>query len=851
MKRLLLLLLVFVLLGGNLVYAYEYPTEFWDWNSKYEKALAKKNYDDIIYYGTKQIKMIERYSIDRDGLNMLRNRLNAVGDAHAVQGSYDAAADMFRKYIQYSDAEDCTDHDWDGLRAAKAKVLQYESQIRIFSDVGKTVYFGEENEPENGVLYGASSDGAIRQQLDHESIVLLYQELGHSVNDWSREIFKQARSKGLVVEFALNCPEEREDIFRIRSYTSNLSEISEFLAEYEDVPVLLRFGAEFNEWSKPEDAAAFVTAFRYVSDFFKTRNENVAMVWSPLQEGKWDIQLEDFYPGDHYVDWIGISAYSNYYHQGNPDTEEKYEIVYKSGVNADPVLAVSEIVETFGQNKPVLIAESGFSHKTYPTGENTMNWAVKRMKEFYSYLPMVYPQIKGVAYFDRFYEGEPNDYSLKGDLKETYLKMIQNPRMIQQGNETSFSYRELKDGSQVDRMTGIYTYAHLYGQTTKKVTYYIDGKWAGESTDMPFGVYLEFGKGAKQLRVVAEGDWGAKTEKTFTLNASSWQTNDVDVFVDDKEVQFDQPPVIYNNRTLVPLRAVFEALGATVNWDGNTKTVTGKKDRRTVTLTIGSNVMYLNQKPIFLDVPAIQVNGRTLVPARAVAEGLGAEVEWLGDISTVWITPIIQQWSDWETKLPSEVRNNQEDYYIEEKEQYRYRDTEYRDTKNQELKRSSGWILEESWSEKGDWSDWTTKVRTETEFLQRESREVIEDTTYLFAHYCTGYITDVENRYYTRTYDFHSECLYHELGWFHEYELTEMEDGVGYRYGDYRCSNTCFRWYKLDENHTYRTEYRYRDIDYYYSYYRISDWSDYEDDYPGRKSGREIEERTVYRWKHI
>lgn len=113
---------------------------------------------------------------------------------------------------------------------------------------------------------------------------------------------------------------------------------------------------------------------------------------------------------------------------------------------------------------------------------------------------------------------------------------------------------------------------------------------------------------------------------------------EISVKVDGDKVYFDQLPQIVNDRTLVPLRAIFEALGAEVNWDGTTRTVTGIKGETTVKLTIDSDQLYVNGTAKTIDVPATIINDRTMVPARAVSEALGCLVEWQGDIRTVKIT---------------------------------------------------------------------------------------------------------------------------------------------------------------------------------------------------------------------
>jgi len=111
--------------------------------------------------------------------------------------------------------------------------------------------------------------------------------------------------------------------------------------------------------------------------------------------------------------------------------------------------------------------------------------------------------------------------------------------------------------------------------------------------------------------------------------------SDVTIFVNGNLLYSDVAPVIIDGRTMLPLRAIFEALGALVDWNGNTRTVTAVRGDVTITLTIGQSVLYKNGQAIALDVPAMISNDRTMVPVRAVAESLGANVDWDGSARVV------------------------------------------------------------------------------------------------------------------------------------------------------------------------------------------------------------------------
>lgn len=96
-------------------------------------------------------------------------------------------------------------------------------------------------------------------------------------------------------------------------------------------------------------------------------------------------------------------------------------------------------------------------------------------------------------------------------------------------------------------------------------------------------------------------------------------------------------PITKNGRTLVPLRAIFESLGATVEWDNNTKTVTGTLGNKIIKLQIDNRIAKVDGKDVTLDVPGTIINGSTFVPVRFIAESLGAKVDWDNNTKTVII----------------------------------------------------------------------------------------------------------------------------------------------------------------------------------------------------------------------
>lgn len=865
MKKISLIFLTLIVLLNLQIPALadDYPAGFWSVNTKYEEALKSKNHKDIIKYGNQILNMMSGQPDSQIKRNVMVSRYDSVGISYAELDEYDNSAKMYEALYEYIKPFTSKPGDvfYDNFVMSPAKAKQYKSEIAMFTDEGTSTYYNAKNEHENGVLFGICSNGPTRSKLDNESMVLVYQELGQKLLSYNTGIVSSASTSGLAVEFALNCPRQATDIRNIYSMESYLKEISDMFKKYPKVPIYLRFAAEFDIWDYVASPEEYKEAFRYVSNYFKTRNSNVAIVWSPNKVSGWDINIDDYYPGDSYVDWVGISLYAQRYFLGDKNASKNNEIAFMSGVNSDPVVMVKDIVEKYGNRKPIMISESGCCHKMMNTGESTSDFALQRLKEMYSYLPMVYPQIKLMAYFDWYVTAneESDDFRLSSNktLQDEYLALVQGSRFIQDkySNTTPYCYREVVNGTTLDSVFEVSCYAHSYNTTTESVTYFIDDKYVGLAKEVPFTTFVDANKyrGEHTLKAIAK----FKNGKTLTTESKVIIGNpgsDITVEISGKEISFDQEPIIYNERTMVPMRKIFEELGATVTWDDSTQTAIGKKGDRTVKVSVGKKTMYVNNKSIALDTAPLILADRTLVPARAVAEGLGCTVDWDGSNRIVSITPKVFTWSGWSESLPSYV--DEDLYYIEEKDEYRYR-TREKEYYTRSYKSGSSNFVREDVSY-GSWSSWQDGYISETDELEVETRTQSSPKKYFYAHYCTGRISDKENRYKTWKNWWHDECTYHELGWF-DYLLPYSDDSTtDYAYyvnGEkYRCSNSCFRWYITDTVGGEYTQYRSRAIYREYVYWRWDDWSrwsDWDEDYPGYSwdDSMDIDERTVYRFK--
>lgn len=123
-----------------------------------------------------------------------------------------------------------------------------------------------------------------------------------------------------------------------------------------------------------------------------------------------------------------------------------------------------------------------------------------------------------------------------------------------------------------------------------------------------------------------------------TMNVMA-ENDIVSVSVDNTLVTFeDQTPVIVEGHTLVPIRAVFEQAGAEVEWDQDSQTATISKDEYVITITYGESYMYKNGEPVELEMAADVINNRTMIPVRAIAEAMDFAVTWDGHHSLILVS---------------------------------------------------------------------------------------------------------------------------------------------------------------------------------------------------------------------
>ena len=110
----------------------------------------------------------------------------------------------------------------------------------------------------------------------------------------------------------------------------------------------------------------------------------------------------------------------------------------------------------------------------------------------------------------------------------------------------------------------------------------------------------------------------------------AYADDDITVFLNGKQLEFDQPPIIYNDRTMVPMRKIFEELSLMVQWFEGEQRITAFNADMSITMFIGDENVYVGSRKIIGDVAPMIVGDRTLVPLSIIGESLIGDVEWYG-----------------------------------------------------------------------------------------------------------------------------------------------------------------------------------------------------------------------------
>ena len=231
--------------------------------------------------------------------------------------------------------------DWGALlEEKKSMVTEVDFELFAEGSTGNAPYYGQRLEPKSGVYFGAVAETS--EVFENVGAYLTYFEVDAGQMDIYYPANEIIRNSDAITVVALNL----NDINAI-NYNVIRSELNT-LAGY-NKPMIIRFANEMNVSAIGNDPAVYVSVFRTVADMIH-EYDNFAVVWSPNDLGGLDRDFHYYYPGDEYVDWVGVSNYQKKYFQGNAETSAVDETYFMTGKYSYTTNALKPIIRFMEKN---------------------------------------------------------------------------------------------------------------------------------------------------------------------------------------------------------------------------------------------------------------------------------------------------------------------------------------------------------------------------------------------------------------------------------------------------------------------------------------------------------------------
>ncbi|MDP9750276.1 MULTISPECIES: stalk domain-containing protein [Thermoanaerobacter] len=305
------------------------------------------------------------------------------------------------------------------------------------------------------------------------------------------------------------------------------------------IPVFLRFASEMNgDWTAYSgDPKKYIEKWRLVHDVMEEEAPNVMMVWTVFTFPQSNILA--YYPGDEYVDWVGVNIYNVVYHNNNIKLKADHE---------DPLELLNYVYDTFSERKPIQISEFGATHYTITDGKYYVDFAIEKITRMYNGLKTKYPRVKSIFYFDvnnliNAPSGRRiNNYAITDDerILKTYSNLISDPYFLSDvgpnlEGTVNKEFMVVKDGILV-----------------------LNGK-----TFVSSSVLKKYMK--------AKVFWDSQNNKLTLLKEGNTITFDIKSYKDIANGK--KGAFILNGNSYFPLTEVAPQIGYEVKWDGKEKLI--------------------------------------------------------------------------------------------------------------------------------------------------------------------------------------------------------------------------------------------------------------------------------------
>lgn len=319
------------------------------------------------------------------------------------QGKYSEAADAFRREAEARRRLG----DPNGAKVEERKADRYTSSVSLFAHVpgekaGRAGALAKW-EPPYGCYIGAFIDRDERlgrpffaNDQTHQSVQAFGDRTGKKhasafcylaygrpfPRQWAEWLADQGAAPHIAWEPNSGLGPVRDDNY-LREFARDAARAR--------CPIFLRFASEMNgDWTSYHgDPLKYKVAWATVQRVMAQVAPNVAMVWCVNHIP--ETEIERYYPGDGYVDWVGVNFYSVPFYDNDPS---------HPGFHDNPADMLSYVYRLYAARKPIMVCEFGASHRARVDNMDRSEWAGGKIAELYASLPRLYPRVKMVDVFD-------------------------------------------------------------------------------------------------------------------------------------------------------------------------------------------------------------------------------------------------------------------------------------------------------------------------------------------------------------------------------------------------------------------------------------------------------------------
>lgn len=325
-------------------------------------------------------------------------------DAFVAQERFAEAADAYRREA----AIYRRNGDMNGAKVEEMKADRYTSTVQLYAhlpggQVPPTRASRAKHEPAYGCMIGAflDRDERLGQPLQFKD------QTHRDPAIFGRMTGKKLASAFCYVAYGRPFPTGWVEFLRDQGVAPHIAwEPNQGLAQVQDdsylrkwaqdaaradCPIFVRFASEMNgDWTRYHgNPEAYKAAWTFVYKTLYRIAPNVAMVWCVNDSPEAPIQ--DYYPGDGYVDWVGVNFYSVPFYDNDPS---------RPGLADNPADRLKYVYRLYASRKPLMVCEYGASHLASADRKDRSAWAGSKINQLYAALPRLYPRVKLVDIFD-------------------------------------------------------------------------------------------------------------------------------------------------------------------------------------------------------------------------------------------------------------------------------------------------------------------------------------------------------------------------------------------------------------------------------------------------------------------